>query len=154
MINDHKIARRVWKIQIPMCASFISSKDTGETRTIYVWSDNVSIMRGSDTDYIIREIFRSFLRNYQEALKIIKGSDFVFESVELVDYKLYSVHLRRGGSYIKSPEWLANKKSTIKLKKKMMMDACDELINAFALNYNKVMKKEFENILNFEKFEF
>ena len=34
----------------------------------------------------------------------------------------------------------------------MMMDACDELINASALNYNKVMKKEFENILNFEKF--
>ena len=99
-------------------------------------------------------LLESFLRNYQEALKIIKGSDFVFESVELVDYKLYSVHLRRGGSYIKSPEWLANKKSTIKLKKKMMMDACDELINAFALNYNKVMKKEFENILNFEKFEF
>ena len=99
-----------------MCASFISSKDTGETRTIYVWSDNVSIMRGSDTGYIIRELFRSFLRNYQEELKIIKGSNFVFESVELVDYKLYRVRLMRGGSYIKSSEWLANKKSTIKLK--------------------------------------
>ena len=43
-----------WKIQISMRANFIFSKDTGETRTIYVWSDNVSIMRGSDTDYIIR----------------------------------------------------------------------------------------------------
>ena len=116
MINDHKIAGRVWKIKMAMCASFISSKDTGETRTIYVWSDNVSIMRGSDTGYIIRELFRSFLRNYQEELEIIKGSNFVFESVELVDYKLYTVRLMRGGSYIKSSEWLANKKSTIKLK--------------------------------------
>ena len=71
-----------------MHVNIISSKDTGETRTIYVWSDNLSIMRGDDTDNIIREIFRSFLRNYQEELKIIKGSDFVFESVELVDYKL------------------------------------------------------------------
>ena len=74
-----------------MHVNIISSKDTGETRTIYVWSDNLSIMRGDDTDNIIREIFRSFLRNYQEELKIIKGSDFVFESVELVDYKLHRV---------------------------------------------------------------
>ena len=69
LINDHGIARRVWKIQISMRVSFISSKDTGETHIIYVWSNNVSIMRGSDTDYIIRKIFRSFLRNYQEELK-------------------------------------------------------------------------------------
>ena len=44
LINDHRIARRVWKIQISMRVNFISSKDTGETRTIYVWSDNVSII--------------------------------------------------------------------------------------------------------------
>ena len=87
-----------------MRVNVISSEDTGETRTIYVWSDNVSIMRGSDTDDIIRELFKSFLRNYQEELKIIKGSDVVFEIVELMDYKLHRVCLRRGGSYIKSPE--------------------------------------------------
>ena len=113
LINDHRIARRVWKIQISMRVNSISSEGTGETRTIYVWSDNVSIMRGSDTVDIIREIFRSFLRNYQEELKIIKGSDLVFESVELMDYKLHRVRLRTGGSYIKSSEWLANKKTTI-----------------------------------------
>ena len=116
LINDHRIARKVWKIQISMRVNFISSKDTGETRTIYVWSDNVSIMQGNDTDDIIRELFRSFLHNYQEELKIIKGSDFVFESVELMDYKLHRVRLRRGGSYIKSPEWLANKRATINPK--------------------------------------
>ena len=59
-MNDHRIVRRVCKIQISMRANFISSKDTGETRTIYVSSDNVSIMRRSDTHDIIREIFRSF----------------------------------------------------------------------------------------------
>ena len=85
--------------------NLISSKDNGETRTIYVWSVNVSITRGGDTDdNVIREIFRSFLHNYQEELKIIKRNDFVFESVELMDYKLNRVRLRRGGSYVKSPE--------------------------------------------------
>ena len=68
-----------------MRVNFISSKDTAETRTIYVWGDKVSIVWGSDTDDIIRELFRSFLHNYQEELKIIKGSNFVFESVELMD---------------------------------------------------------------------
>ena len=56
-------------------------------------------------------LLESSLRNYQEALKIIKGSDFVFESVKLMDYKLHRVRLKRGGSYIKSPEWLENKKA-------------------------------------------
>ena len=63
LINDHKIARRVWKIQINMHVNFISSRDTGETRTYYVWSDNVSIMQGKDTNDIIREIFNFFLYN-------------------------------------------------------------------------------------------
>ena len=72
-----------------MRVNFISSKDTRETRTIYVWRDNVSIMRGSDTDDIIRELFMSFLHNYQEELKIISGIEFNFESVELIDYKLH-----------------------------------------------------------------
>ena len=51
LINDHMIARRVWIIQISMWVNFIPSKDTGETRTVYVWIDNISIMWGSDTWY-------------------------------------------------------------------------------------------------------
>ena len=39
-----------------MRVNFVSSKDAGETRTIYVWSDNVKIMWSSDTDDIIREL--------------------------------------------------------------------------------------------------
>ena len=46
MINDHKAIRnesREWNIQINMHVNFISSNDTGETRTIYVWSHNEEI---------------------------------------------------------------------------------------------------------------
>ena len=43
-------------------------------------------MWGRDTDDLIRELFRSFLHNYQEELKLIKGSNFVFESFELMNY--------------------------------------------------------------------
>ena len=65
--------------------NFISSRDTGETHIYYVWSDNVSIIQGEDINAIIRENVKSFLHNYQQELKIIKGSDFVFVSVDLLD---------------------------------------------------------------------
>ena len=102
-------------------------------------------MWGSDTDDIIRELFRSFLHNYQEALKIKSGREFSFESVELMDYKLHRVCLRRGESYIKYPEWLLHKKSTINPKNKND-DECLQWSTISALNYNKIIKKEFENI--------
>ena len=85
---------------------------------------NVSIVQGKDTNEIIREIFYSFLYNYQKELKNIKGSNFVFESVHLLDYKLHRVRLKRCGSYIKSPTWLENKKAVIN-PMKMMMNAYD-----------------------------
>ena len=101
-----------------MRINFISSKDTGETSTIYVWSHNTTITWGSHTDDIIKELFESFLDKYQKELKLIKGSDFNFESVELISYKLHKVRLRRVRSYIKSPEWLVNKRATIKSENK------------------------------------
>ena len=74
-------------------------------------------MWSSETDDIIRDIFEAFLHNYPEELKIISGSEFNFETVELMDYKLHRVRLRRGGSYIKSLEWLLHKKSNNKPEK-------------------------------------
>ena len=69
-----------------------------------------------------------------------------------MDCKLHRVRLRRGGSYIKSPEWLANKKATINPKNKND-DECLRWSTISALNYNKVMKKEFENIFKKTKHE-
>ena len=77
LINDHKIVRRVWTIQINMHVNFSYSRDNGEIRTIYTWSNNVSIMQRRDKNDIVKELFESFLHDYQEKLKLIKGSDFV-----------------------------------------------------------------------------
>ena len=41
----------------------------------------------------------------------MKGSEFIYDSVELLHYKLHKISLNRGGSYIDSPEWLKNKKA-------------------------------------------
>ena len=150
LIIDHMIARKVWKIEISMHVNFISSKDTGEIRTIHVWSNNESISWGSDTNDIIRELFRYFLHNYQEQLKIISRNEFSFESAELMDCKIHRVPLRRGGWYIKSPGWLANKCATISPKNKND-DECLRWSTISALNYNKITKKELENIKHKDK---
>ena len=60
-----------------MHINFVSSRDTGEICTIYTWSNNVSIMQHRDKNDIVKELFESFLHDYQEKLKLIKGSDFV-----------------------------------------------------------------------------
>ena len=54
LINDHKTIRNEsneWKIQINMHVNFVSSKSTGETCTIYTWSDNEEIRSGNETGY-------------------------------------------------------------------------------------------------------
>ena len=67
-----------------MHANFVSSNDTGETRTIFVWSDNEEIRLGNETDDVIKEL-NFFLNNYQKEQTILtNGSGFVFKSVDLL----------------------------------------------------------------------
>ena len=69
LINDHKAIRNQsneQKIQINMNVNFVSPNDTGETRTIFVWSDNVEIRSGTETDDIVKGPLNCFLNNYQK----------------------------------------------------------------------------------------
>ena len=108
LLNDHKAIKNnsnEWEVQINMHVNFISSNDTGETRIIFVWSDNEEIRSGNETDDIIKELFSSFLTNYRNEEAILRnGSGFVFESVDLLSYSFHKISLKRGKSYIKSPE--------------------------------------------------
>ena len=117
IINYHK-TQSEWKIQLTMEINFISSKPySDETRIMRPKSDNVEIMIGSETDEIIEELFKSLLQRYQEGLEeSMKGSEFVFDGVDALYYDLNKVSLNRGKSYIDSPEWLKNKKTTINPK--------------------------------------
>ena len=73
-------------------------------------------MNGSDTDEIIKELFKSLLQRYQENLQEkMKGSDFAFDGVNYLYYDLNKISISKGGSYIDFPKWLKDKKSTINL---------------------------------------
>ena len=117
LINDHK-TQNEWKIELTMQINFISSKDSDETRTMDTKSDNIEIMMGNQTDEIIEKLFKSLLQKYQDGLEeSMRGSKFIRDSVDLLYYHPQKIGLKRGGSYIDSPEWLKNKKARINPKK-------------------------------------
>ena len=66
----------------------------------------------------------------------MRGSQFVFDSIDLLCYKLHKISLNRGGSYIDYPEWLKNKKATINPKNNY--DKCFQYALTVALNYQKI----------------
>ena len=110
-VIDYKTTLGEWKIQLTMSINFISSKDdSGETRNMRTKSDKIEIMIDSETDEIIEELFKYLLQKYQEGLEVsIKGSEFIFDSVDLLYYHLQKTSLKRiGSSYINSPKWLKN----------------------------------------------
>ena len=43
----------------------------------------------------------------------MRGSEFIFDSMDALYYNLNKIRLSRSGSYIDSPRWLKNKKATI-----------------------------------------
>ena len=53
----------------------------------------------------------------------MRGSDFIFDSVQLMYYKCHKVNFRGGGSYIDSPDWIKKKKATINPKNIMITAA-------------------------------
>ena len=102
-------------------------------------NDNIEIMMGSETDEIIEELFESLLQRYHEGLEeSMKGSEFIFDSIDVLYYNLNKISLIRGGSYIDSPEWLWNKKAT--LNPKNNDDECLQYALTAALNYQSIKK--------------
>ena len=80
----------------------------------------------------------SLLQKYQEGLEeSMRGSQFTFDSVDLLYYNQQKVSLnRKGSSYIDYPEWLHNKKATINPKNND--DNCFQYALTVALNYQNI----------------
>ena len=103
-----------------------------------MWSDNEEIRLGNETDDIIKRLFNSFLNNYQkEEIVLRNGSNFVFESVDLLSCSFHKISLKWGKSYIKSPEWVLNKRATINPKNKDN-DKCFQYSITVALNHQNI----------------
>ena len=59
-----------WKVKLIADINFISLKPSSdETRVMYTKSDNVEIRIGDDINDVIKELFKSLLKRYQENLQ-------------------------------------------------------------------------------------
>ena len=132
------------------CVNVISSNDTGEICTFFVWNDNDEIRSGNETDDVIIRLIKSFLTNYQNEEKILRnGTDFVFESVDSLTYHIHKTNLKKGKSYMKSPEWILSKRATINPKNKD--NKCFQYSITAALNHQNIENHP-ERISNIKPF--
>ena len=133
-----------------MSINFIS-KDSDETCNMLTKSDNIEIIMDSETDNIIKELFESLLQKYQEGLEeSMRGSNFYFDSVDLLYYHLQKTSLnRKRGSYIDSPERLKKKKA--KTNPKNSDDSCFQSTLTAALGYRNY-KSHPERVSNLKPF--
>ena len=69
----------------------------------------------------------------------MRGSEFVFDNVDSLYYKLHKISFNRGGSYIDSPKWLKNKMATKNPKNND--DKCLQYAITDALNNEQIQKK-------------
>ena len=92
-----------------MSINFISSKVSNDVRTMYTKSHNVDIMTGVNTNDVIEKLFKSSLERHQTGLEeAMRGSEFVFDCVNELHYKLHKVELYR--SYIGAAHAVCSKK--------------------------------------------
>ena len=77
-------------IQLTITINFISSKDTEEERVKRLSRDNIKFASDSEVNYVIEKLFKSLRSKYQDGLETsMKGSDFIFDSVQLMYYKCH-----------------------------------------------------------------
>ena len=79
----------------------------------------------------------------------MKGSDSIFDSVQLMYYKCNKVNIKHAGSYIDSPHWIKKKKPTINPKN--TDDKCFQYAATVALNYEEI-ESHLERVLNIKSF--
>ena len=90
LINHYK-NKGEWKIQLTAAINFVTLKPgSDETRVMYARSFNEGIMKGSDTDEVIKLLFESFLKiydlNLQEEFAIYKRKDQILHLMALILY--------------------------------------------------------------------
>ena len=87
-----------WKIQLTTAINFLSSKDTDWECVMHLNSDSMKIMIYDKVD--------EFLETS------IRGSDFIFDCVNLLLYECHKIHLKRGESYLDFSGWIKSSKKT------------------------------------------
>ena len=100
-----------WKIQFTIAVNVISSKVAEEEHVMNSWSYNIKFTSYNDANEVVCELFELVRSRYQGKLwTSIRGSDFIFYSVQMIYYRCHLVNFRRDGSCTDSPDWIKKEK--------------------------------------------
>ena len=107
---------------------------------------------GSDTENVIDTLFNTLLQNFQRIQKTSNesGSEFIPDSVEVLEYEFHEIDIIRTESYIITPDWIASKKATINPKNEKD-NKCFQWSIIAGLNYNIIKEKELKKLLKFKR---
>ena len=107
---------------------------------------------GSNTKNVIGTLFNTLLQSFQLIPETSneRGSKFILDSVELLEYELHKIDIMRAEPYIITPDWIASKKATINPKNEKD-NKCFQWSIIAGLNYNNIKEKELKKILKFKR---
>ena len=127
-------------MQLSAEINFLSFKPgSDETCVMYTRSDNEEFLSGDGTNEIIKLLFESFLQRFEENLQNkMRGSEFEFDGINIFYYSFKKTSIYIGGTYIDSPKWLKDKKSTINPKNND--DKCFQYAVTLPLNLDNINK--------------
>ena len=112
-----------WKIHLIIAINFISSKDTEEERVMHSTSVNIKFTPYNNENEVVNELFDLLRLKYQDNLNTsMRGSDFIFDSVQPMYYKCHKLYYKRGCSYIDSTNGIKNKKKQQQIQKMKMIN--------------------------------
>ena len=96
-----------WKIQLRSLINFFPTNDVEKEPIIHSKSSNREFMPYDNANEVVDELLEPLLSRYQNGLETsIRGSDFTFDSIQLLYYKCYMINFKHGESYIDSPGWI------------------------------------------------
>ena len=97
---------------------------------MHIKNDNIDALIGYKTNDIIKKLFKSLLQKYQKGSEeSLRGSEFIFDSINSLYYHLQKISLKRGRSYVDSPKWPKNNDNN-----------CFQYALTVALNYHNIKK--------------
>ena len=77
-------------------------------------SSNRELMSYDNANEVANELFDSLPFRYQAGLETsMRGSDFIFDTVQLLYYKCHRTNFTCGSLYIDSADWIRKEKATI-----------------------------------------
>ena len=110
-------------------------------------SNNIEFMSYDNANEVVNKLFESLFSRYQTGLEtLMKGSDFIFDSVQLLYYKYHKINFKRGGSYVDSPDRIKKEKAIINPEN--ANDKFFQYAVTVELNYEEIEShpKRFSNI--------